>query len=135
MSISTATTEEISEQVRAQVGAALGLAPDEINFSDTLLGDLGAESLDLLDMLFRIEKKTGVKLALADIITSLQGELSNEEFVDADGYVTAAGLDQLKKALPQINPDDLAGTLESGSIFSLYTVQNLADLVIKQSTK
>lgn len=119
----------LDEIVSAQVAAALGLDAEEVTAESTLVTDLGAESLDMLDMLFRIEKKAGVKITMADITGHLQGELSNEEFVTADGYVSNAGLAQLKTALPQIDPAELEGKLEDSSIFSLFTVQNLIDVV------
>jgi hypothetical protein len=66
---------------------------------------------------------------MADITGRLQGELTNEEFVTADGHVSRAGLEQLKTSLPQIDVDELEGTLEDTSIFGLFTVQNLIDMV------
>ncbi len=123
------TPNTICEQVCIQIAAALGLEPDEVSPESSLVNDLGAESLDLLDMLFRIDKKVGVKIAMADITSHLQGTLTNEEFVTADGYVSQQGLAQLKQALPQIDPAELDGKLESSSIFTLFTVQNLIDMV------
>jgi acyl carrier protein len=120
---------DLDEIVSAQVAAALGLDPEEVTPEATLVTDLGAESLDMLDMLFRIEKKAGIKITMAQITGLLQGDLSNEEFVTPEGYVSAAGLAQLKDALPQIDADALAGKLEDSSIFALFTVQNLIDMV------
>jgi len=123
------TTAELDQIVIAQVAAALGLDEDEVTPEATLLGDLGAESLDMLDMLFRIEKRAGVKLTMADITGRLQGELTNEQFVTAEGHVSSAGLEQLKKSLPQIDVAELEGKLEDTSIFGLFTTQNLIDMV------
>ena len=133
--ITATETVGLEEIVAAQVAAALGLDPDEITPESTLVTDLGAESLDMLDMLFRIEKKAGVKITMADITSRLQGDLTNEEFVTPDGYVSAAGLAQLKTALPQIDPEQLEGKLEDSSIFALFTVQNLIDMAIAGAAK
>lgn len=125
----TPTSADLDAIVTAQVAAALGLDEDEVTPQATLLGDLGAESLDMLDMLFRIEKRAGVKLTMADITGQLQGELTNEQFITPEGYVSSAGLEQLKKSLPQIDVAELEGTLEDTSIFGLFTTQNLIDMV------
>ena len=49
--------------------------------------------------------------------------------MDANGIVSAKGLAQLKKVMPQINTDELAGKLEAEKVMSLFTVDNLVDLV------
>ena len=120
---------ELETIVRAQVAAALGLEPDEVTSDATLVGDLGAESLDMLDMLFRIEKKVGVKVTMKDVSHILEGNLSKEEFVDEYGHITRLGLVQLQKALPQLDPVELEGKLDASGVFSLFTVQNLTDMV------
>lgn len=120
--------EEIFEKVRAHVADALGIDPAEVTEAASFAGDLGAESLDMLDMLFRIEKSLGVKIAMADIGARIRGGLTVEEFAQ-DGKVTPAGLAQLKRALPQLNPDALNGELAADNVFTLFTVRNLVDLV------
>ncbi len=122
-------TTDLDIVVRAQIAAALGLEPDEVTGDATLVGDLGAESLDMLDMLFRIEKKLGIKVAMKDVSTILEGNLSKEEFVDEFGHITRIGLEQLQTALPQLNPVELEGKLDASGVFGLFTVQNLADMV------
>src|SRR5437879_13742883 len=91
------------------VGGALWLDDDEATPESTLLDDLGAESIDLLDMLFRIERKTGTKIQASDLAEYVQGGIPDEEFGDANGIVTPKGLEQLKKVMPQIDADSLAG--------------------------
>lgn len=122
------THEEIFEQVRGHVAGALGVEPEEVTEGASFAGDLGAESLDMLDMLFRIEKSLGVKITMAEIGARIRGGLTVEEFAQ-DGKVTPAGLAQLKRALPQVNLDALNGDLAADSIFTFFTVRNLVDLV------
>ena len=110
------------------VAIALGL-DDEVTREATLLGDLGAESIDLLDILFRIERATGVKIEASDLAEHIQGGIPDEEFGDADGHVSAAGLAHLKTVMPQIDADELAGALEAEQVITLFTVGNLADMV------
>jgi acyl carrier protein len=123
------TRDEIDSAVRESVVAALGVGDDEATPDATLMGDLGAESIDLLDILFRIERKTGVKIQAADLAAHIQGGIPDEEFGDEQGLITSKGMAQLKKAMPQINPDELQGKLQAEKVITLFTVQNLGDMV------
>ena len=123
------TRDEIDSAVQESVVAALGVGEDEATPDATLMGDLEAESIDLLDILFRIERKTGVKIQAADLAAHIQGGIPDEEFGDEQGLITPKGMAQLKKAMPQINPDELQGKLQAEKVITLFTVKNLADLV------
>jgi acyl carrier protein len=93
------------------------------------MDDLGAESIDLLDILFRIEKSTGVKIEASDLGDYIQGGIPDDEFSDADEVITAKGAEQLHKVMPQVNPGELEGTLKAEEVITLFTVQNLVDMV------
>lgn len=123
--------EALSITQEAVVGA-LGLDDDEATPESTLLDDLGAESIDLLDMLFRIERKTGTKIQASDLAEYVQGGIPDEEFGDANGIVTATGLAHLKTVMPQIDADALSGNLEAEKVITLFTVENLASLVAQR---
>ena len=125
------TNEEIGAAVREAVAGALGLSEDEVVPAVTILGDLGAESIDLLDILFRIERKSKIKVQAADLTAYVQGGIPDEEFADADGFITPAGLAQLKKAMPQV--DTSQGKIEAAKVMVLFSVQNLTDLVARRA--
>jgi acyl carrier protein len=119
--------QEILVAVRESVSEALGMGIDEVQPEQSLLDELGAESIDLLDMLFRLERKTGVKIKAAELADYVQGGIPEEEFGDGDGKVSAQGLAHLKTVMPQIDVEALAGRLEPEKVITLFTVQNLAD--------
>ncbi|GLX17904.1 MULTISPECIES: acyl carrier protein [Streptomyces] len=119
--------------VQNSIAEALGLDTDEVVPDATLLGDLDAESIDLLDILFRIERASGVKVKMADLTEVIQGGISDEDFADEDDVITAVGLAQLKKVLPQIDTDALAGKLVADEVLTLFTVQNLTDMVAERA--
>ena len=123
---------EIQTAVQEAVVGALGVGEDEATPDATLMDDLGAESIDLLDMLFRIERKTGTKIQAADLADYVQGGIPDEEFGDENGIVTPKGLEQLKKVMPQIDADSLAGKLEAEKVITFFTVDNLATLVAQR---
>jgi acyl carrier protein len=123
------TKAEIDGAVKEALVGALGVGEDEVTPEATLLGDLGAESIDLLDILFRLERKVGVKIQAADLAAHVQGGIPDAEFGDAGGKITPKGMAQLKKVMPQIDADALAGKLEAEKVMSLFTVANLTDMV------
>jgi acyl carrier protein len=123
------SAENIPAGIQIAVAEALGLDEDEVTADATLLGDLGAESIDLLDILFRIERQVGVRIEAGDLAEYIQGGIPEEEFGDEDGIITAAGLAQLEKVMPQIDAAELAGKLEAEQIMGLFTVANLVQLV------
>lgn len=123
------TETEAYDAVKDAIVGALGVDEDEVTPEATIFEDLGAESIDLLDVLFRIERSTGVKIQASDIGEHIQGGIPDDEFGDEEGVVSDKGLEQLKKVMPQIDPDELRGNLHAERVITLFTVKNLADLV------
>jgi len=123
------TDEEILLVVRQATAEGLGFQLDEIKPGSTLMDELGAESIDLLDILFRVERKIGVKVKAADVAAYVQGDVPKGGFGDVDGIVTPAAIAQLKRIMPQVDFDSIASTLESEKVMMLFTVENLAELV------
>jgi acyl carrier protein len=120
---------DILAVVQEAAANALGLDEIDVTPEATLLGDLGAESIDLLDILFRIERKSGVKVQASDLADHIQGGIPDEEFGDENEIVTATGLTHLKTVMPQIDTGELVGKLAADQVMSLFTVENLAAVV------
>jgi acyl carrier protein len=125
----TETVTSYLPVVKDAVADALGIETDEVVADATLLGDLGAESIDLLDILFRIERASGVKIAVSDIGDLLQGGIPDEEFGDENEIVNDTGLRHLEKVLPQFDRARLTEPLTADGVLGLFTVQNLVDLL------
>jgi acyl carrier protein len=121
--------DELVDAVVEAVSEALGVEPEEVTGEATLLGDLGAESIDLLDILFRVERATGVKISAGELAGYVQGGIPDEEFGDADEVITERGLAQLARVMPQIDVAALAGRLRADAVMGLFTVNNLVTLV------
>jgi acyl carrier protein len=120
---------DITAAVQEAVAEALGLDEDEVTPEATLLDDLGAESIDLLDILFRLERSVGVKIQAADLAEYVQGGIPDDEFGDENEVITPAGMAQLKKVMPQLEGADLDGKLQADQVMSHFTVRNLEDMV------
>jgi acyl carrier protein len=89
--------EEIFEKVREALVDALGVDEDEVTPEATLRGDLDAESIDFLDIVFRLEKAFDIKIERGELIP--MDVLENADYVN-EGKVNAAGMAQLKARMP-----------------------------------
>jgi acyl carrier protein len=95
--VATPSQDEIFVKVREALVDALGVDDEEVTPEATLRGDLGAESIDFLDMVFRLEKAFDIKIERGELIP--MDLLENTEYVN-DGKVNAAGIAQLKQRMP-----------------------------------
>jgi acyl carrier protein len=93
----TMTKEEIFEQVRESLVDALGVDEDEVTADATLVGDLGAESIDFLDIVFKLEKSFGISIPREEL--SPEDILTSSQYVQ-NGLVTPGGMSELKKRMP-----------------------------------
>ncbi|WP_194814819.1 acyl carrier protein [Nocardia sp. XZ_19_385] len=119
----------VIDAVREIVAEAVALDIDEVDADATLFGEVGAESIDLLDILFRIERRLGVKITTNELSERIQGGIPDEQFGTDDGVVSEVGLAQLERVMPQIDPAALSGKLAAEDVMNLFTVRNLADMV------
>ena len=91
------TKEGVFEKVQAALVDALGVDDDEVTAEATLVGDLGAESIDFLDIVFRLEKSFEIEIPRSELFP--EEILTSAEYVE-DGKVTEAGIAQLKERMP-----------------------------------
>ena len=120
------TKDEVLGKVREVLVAALGVDDDEVTLQATLKDDLGAESIDFLDILFRLEKTFGIKIEQAEFTQS--EVLGHPNFVK-DGKVSDAGMEQLRSRLPFIDFDQFDQTREVAQFMDLFTVEVLVRFV------
>lgn len=113
-------TQEIFNKVSATLVDSLNVDAEDIRPDATLQGDLGAESIDFLDIVFRLERGFGIKIPRGELFPEsiFQGD---PEFVQ-DGKVTAKGIDELKTKLPFADVNKFAEDPRVGHISDLFTV-------------
>jgi len=92
-----AVSEEVFAKVQEALVDALGVDDDEVTAEATLVGDLGAESIDFLDIVFRLEKAFEIEIPRAELFP--EDILTNAEYVE-NGQVTNTGVAELKKRMP-----------------------------------
>jgi acyl carrier protein len=120
------TKEEIFEKIRTALVEALGVDEDEVTPEATLVGDLGAESIDFLDIVFRLEKAFDIKIPRGELFP--EDILTNPEYVQ-DGRVTEAGLAQLRNRMPFANLDQFAENPAVQDFGNLLTVADMCRFV------
>lgn len=91
------TKDEIFAKVQTALVEALGVDEEEVVPTATMIGDLGAESIDFLDIVFRLEKSFGIEINRGELFPD--DILTNADYVK-DGRVTPNGLEVLKKRMP-----------------------------------
>jgi acyl carrier protein len=113
--------EEIYSKVSATLVEALNVDEDEIKPTSTLQGDLGAESIDFLDIVFRLEREFAIKIPRGELFPEsiFQGD---PEFVQ-DGRVTDKGLDELRARMPFADLSQFERNPEVSAISDLFTVE------------
>ena len=120
------TKDEIFQKIRTALVDALGVDDEEVTEEATLVGDLGAESIDFLDIQFRLEKSFKIKIQRGELFP--EDVLTNSEYVQ-DGRVTPAGLEELKKRMPFANLDEFAENPVVQDFGNLLTVGDMVRFV------
>ncbi len=112
--------QEIYQKVSATLVEALNVEEDEIRPTSTLQGDLGAESIDFLDIVFRLEREFGIKIPRNELFPEsiFQGD---PEFVQ-NGKVTQKGLDELRQKMPFADLAKFEQNPELTALSDLFTV-------------
>ena len=112
--------EEIYTKVSATLVEALNVDEEEIKPTATLQGDLGAESIDFLDIVFRLEREFGMRIPRGELFPEsiFQGD---PEFVH-DGHVTEKGLEELRARMPFADLSKVEQNREVSAIGDLFTV-------------
>lgn len=124
------TRDEIFEKVQQTLVDALGVDDDEVTPEATLSGDLGAESIDYLDIVFRLEKNFGIKIPRGELFPE-NLSASDGGFVK-DGVVTPEGVAELKKRMPHADVDSFAADPKVENIQELFTVKMIVNFLEKK---
>jgi len=124
--------DEVFEIVRSCFAEALGLDDDEVTLDSFVIEDLGAESLDFLDIAFRLEEAFGIKIPRGDIQQKAEEEAATgAEPFEVDGVLTELGMSKLREALPEVPEDRFREGLTVREIPTLFTVETFLNLVVR----
>ena len=128
----TITKEEIMQvypKVAATMADALGCDVEDIVLDVSLIEGLDAESIDFLDMVFRLERAFKIKIPRGKIIDNARGDLSEAEF-EQKGVLTPVGLAQLREYLSEVPAERFREPMKVADIARLFTPETFCKLVI-----
>jgi acyl carrier protein len=117
-----------ADQVRAVIADVLFVDLDKVIPSAVVMADLGAESIDFLDIMFRLEKEFNIKLPRGETEQKARGNLTEEEF-SVGGRLTTEGLANLRKMMPEIDASAFKTGLHLREIPSIFTVETFIRMV------
>src|ERR1700704_1754749 len=120
------TKEEIFTKVQSALVDALGVDDDEVKPEATLVGDLGAESIDFLDIVFRLEKAFGIKIEQSELFPD--SVLNDPRYV-VDGKVTDQGMAELRQRLPHAKLDAFDKSRNVHDFSNVFTVDAISKFV------
>ena len=117
---------EVFEKVKETLVDALGVDDNEVTPQATLTGDLGAESIDFLDIVFRLEKAFDIKIPRGELFP--EDILPDAKYVQ-DGKVTEEGVAELRKRMPFANLDQFAKNPVVQDFGNIMTVADMCRFV------
>ena len=121
------TQDEVFAKVKKVLTDALAVDDDEVTLEARLSGDLGAESIDYLDITFQLEKTFGIKIPKGELIP--ENLFSKPEFV-SNGKVTAAGLQELKIRMAFADLSKFEADPDVNKFRDIFTVETLVKYVM-----
>ncbi len=116
------TEKELLTKVQQTLAGALGVDEGDIVPEASLKRDLGAESIDFIDIVFRLEKAFDLKIPAGDLFPS---HLLNDERFVKEGVVTADGLAELRTKLPYLELEEFVKDPQISKLADCFTVKML----------
>ena len=127
------TKEEINgvfPTVSATIADALGCDVEDVQLDVSLIDGLDAESIDFLDLVFRLERAFKVKIPRGKIVEDARGDLPEAEF-DQKGIVTDAGMERLRTFLSELPAERITSPLKVAEVPRLFTAETFCKLVVR----
>jgi acyl carrier protein len=121
--------ESVYPKVREIIADVLVIDEEEVALNSRLIADLGAESIDFLDLVFQLEKEFGIKIPRGKLEKNARGSLAEDEF-EKGGVLTARGMQALKNYLTEVPASYFKPSLKVNEIPMLFTVETFCKLVV-----
>jgi acyl carrier protein len=117
-------------KVASIIADALGVDAQQVALDVPLIEGLDAESIDFLDLVFRLERAFGVKIPRGKIVEDARGDLPESDF-EQKGIVTEAGLRRLREFLSEVPAERFGASLKSADIPRLFTAETFCKVVVR----
>lgn len=122
--------EEIVHGIRQCIAESLDIPPDSINEGDRIITDLGADSLDMLDLTFSIEQHFGIKISSRETEKRTIEKLGGLP-IEVDGIYTPEALAEFRLTMPEVPPEELGDGLHRAQFPRLVRVATMVNLVAR----
>lgn len=129
MAVPNPQDPSIFDPVQDAFAEALGLDLDEVEYDSKIIDDLGAESLDLLDIVFRLERAFDIKIPRGGIESAAKEGLADDEAYEVNGVLTPLGLEKLSEAMPEVPKEEFREGLKVAEVPLLFRVATFCRLV------
>lgn len=116
-------------KVRAIVADVLVTDEEDISLNSRLIADLGAESIDFLDLVFQLEKEFGIKIPRGQLEKNARGDLAEDEF-EKGGVLTEKGTAALQNYLSEVPADQFKPNMKVNEIPMLFTIETFCKLIV-----
>ncbi len=128
--ISKQEIEAVFPKVAQVIADALGCDVGDVQLQIPLIEGLDAESIDFLDLVFRLERSFGVKIPRGKIVEDARGDLPEADF-EKGGIVTDAGLAQLREFLSEVPAERFKTPMKAADIPRLFTPETFCKVVVR----
>jgi acyl carrier protein len=118
--------DEIFEKVKDVLENALGADPEDITLEATLIGDLGAESIDFLDISFKLEQEFSIKIDQGELFPE---NLMSDDTLVEEGKLTDKAMDILRERMPHVDFSKLDADRRVNQLSEVFTVESLVDFI------
>jgi len=119
--------DEIVQEVREVLVDALSVDDEEVTTEATLMGDLGAESIDFLDIVFRLEKAFEIKIPREELFPA-ESLMNNSDYIK-NGKLTEKGLNELRSKMPHTDLTVFESDPDINKLGDLFTVGAIVNFV------
>ena len=119
--------DEIFEKVQEVLVDALAVDDDEVTYEATLMGDLGAESIDFLDIVFRLEKAFEIKIPREELFPA--ESLMNDSELVHNGKLTEKGLTALRENMPHTDITTFEKDPDINKLGDLFTIKAIVNYI------
>ncbi len=126
--------DSVYPKVREIIADVLVVDEKDISLQKRLIADLGAESIDFLDLVFQLEKEFSIKIPRGQIEKNARGNLTEDEF-EKGGVLTANGLISLKNYLSEIPAEHFKDNMKMNEIPMLFSVETFCKLIVAAVTE
>lgn len=123
--------EKVVQIVKEAIVESVGVRLDDIKLDSQLVNDLGADSLDLVELMYQLETRFNVSLERGAVLQRIKSKMPEDELLDKDGFLTKAGKKMIKREIPELANVDFPQGMTLNALVSYFTVEIFVNLILR----